>query len=213
MSQRQAAKVWGLSAATINQDVQKVNENCSEPERKTKAERRAQRELELADEASGATPDRRAAAPAWRKFGLSRCCFSAARHRVSIRGRLLGLADPRLRPPAARRAGSSARHRATADQRHRDPQAAGSVSAGRDDDDANHARDHGPAWYRDAAPVNRWGQIGPRGAICGAAGKAGAVFGGRGYQTAKQAKTRHGPPCPSHLFHCRAGPKARLPWN
>jgi len=75
MSQRQAAKALGVSAATVNSDIQELNANRSEPERQTKAERRAQREAELADKQT-ALPSQRygviVADPEWRFEPYSR---------------------------------------------------------------------------------------------------------------------------------------------
>jgi N6-adenosine-specific RNA methylase IME4/ParB-like chromosome segregation protein Spo0J len=75
LSQRQAAMVLGVSAATINHDVQKGNENRSEPEHQTKADRRAERERELASKQT-ALPSRHygviVADPEWRFEPYSR---------------------------------------------------------------------------------------------------------------------------------------------
>jgi transposase len=48
MSQRQAAKALGVGKGTIQRDLVDQNGPQSGPERSTKAERRAQRERELA---------------------------------------------------------------------------------------------------------------------------------------------------------------------
>jgi N6-adenosine-specific RNA methylase IME4 len=72
LSQRQAAKLLGVSAATINADVQKLNENVQKP---TKAEKRAAREQELAGKIV-ALPKKRygviVADPEWRFEPYSR---------------------------------------------------------------------------------------------------------------------------------------------